>query len=546
MQKLPLLLAILVALILTYAIGEAVHEDVIVAPWAGTGSVGRLQPHTKNVTRVGGDPDAVRRYIARAVDLDTTAAASASNGPAPIGWQQQITSAIRVASQPSHVIVLATEGTDAAAWALPGAYWAVYAGSPVVFVGHDSVSSAASAAIRRYRVPVYVLAPASLVSDRVMDLLSRIAPASRVAGSDLAAHAVTIAEYRDEATGFGWGRTHGARTGYFDFVMSAPSETGQALAALPLAREDAATFLFSGADGGLPAATDRYIWGQRADWFATPAEGPYKEFWVVGDRLSYAAEGRLDLSVEKSPYATMGEVALGPLETLAIAFISFGIAGAILVLFHGFRFLPDVMLTTRVAWAFTALLVPVLGVILYFAAYRRPLLNPGESMPKWLRPPAVQAAAATASGFGYGAPLMVAITWLFGYFGFPLFFGSWADGWQFLFGAGMPQMMFWMYVLAVAGAWLLATIPMRAMMSHKDASAVAWSALGGTALGMAAVSIGMMTGAWWLMMSKNPMMPKEDDIMWLGTFWFAATVGFLIAWPLNWPMVRTHMKSGAA
>jgi len=107
---------------------------------------------------------------------------------------------------------------------------------------------------------------------------------------------------------------------------------------------------------------------------------------------------------------------------LAIA-IALVLAGAVLVLAHGARLLADVMLATRLAWAYTALLVPVLGVVLYFAAYRRRVLNPGEQMPRWLRPPAVQAAAATAMGFGHGAPLMVAIAWLFGYFGFPLFFG---------------------------------------------------------------------------------------------------------------------------
>lgn len=551
MQRLPLLLAVMIVLVLAYAITQTIYEDVVVAPWAQSGGTGRLHPYAKNVVRVGGTAADVQRAIARAVELDTAAAASPPMPAAPAPgaaalaqWQQAIVAQIRPAAQPTHVVALAADGTDAPAWALPGAYWAAYAGAPVVFVGRDSLSSAAADAVRRARVPVYVLAPASLVSDRVLAALARIAPTVRVAGHDLAAHAVAVAEYRDEKTGVGWGRDHGARTGYFDFVISAPSEANQAIAALPLAREDAATFLFSGDDGGLPAATDRYVWSQQADWFVTPAETPYREFWVVGDRLSYASVGRLDLAVEKSAYLTMGEVALGPLEALAIAFIALGVAGALLVLVHGQRFLPDVMPTIRVAWGLTALVVPVLGVILYFAAYRRPLLNPGKPMPKWLRPPAIQAAAATAMGFGYGAPLMIAIAWLFGYFGLPLFFGSWADGWQFVFGAGMPQMMFWMYVLAVVISWLLMMIPMRAMMSKKAPGDVAGLALGVMSLGMAVVSLGMMAGAWWLMMSKNPMMPKEDDIMWLGTFWFAATLGFLVAWPLNWPMVRTRIKSG--
>lgn len=41
---------------------------------------------------------------------------------------------------------------------------------------------------------------------------------------------------------------------------------------------------------------------------------------------------------------------------------------------------------------------------------------------------------------------MIAIGYVFDYFGFPLFFGDWAEGWRFLIGAGMPLMMLGMYV----------------------------------------------------------------------------------------------------
>jgi MFS family permease len=215
------------------------------------------------------------------------------------------------------------------------------------------------------------------------------------------------------------------------------------------------------------------------------------------------------------------------------------------VLLHGARLLPEVMAATRIAWAFTALLVPVVGVVLYLAAYRRPRLDPDEKMAKWLRPPAIQAAAATAMGFGYGAPLMVAVGWTFAYYGFPLFFGEWADGWWFLFGAGMPLMMIGMYVGAVLLAWPFVQTGMMAMMKQASHREVMWRALGVTALSMAAVSLGMMTTSWFMMMERHPMMmPHEDEILWFISLWLASTVGFYIAWRLNWPMVRTHLKPG--
>ena len=58
-------------------------------------------------------------------------------------------------------------------------------------------------------------------------------------------------------------------------------------------------------------------------------------------------------------------------------------------------------------------------------------------------------------------------------------------------------------------------------------------------------TLSMMTTAWWMLMAHSPMMPKEDEILWFGSMWLASSAGFLIAWPLNWPLVRAGLKSGA-
>ncbi len=73
---------------------------------------------------------------------------------------------------------------------------------------------------------------------------------------------------------------------------------------------------------------------------------------------------------------------------------------------------------------------------------------------------------------------------------------------------------------------------------------MALTSLGTTAISMATVSLGMMTVAWILLMYRIPMMPKEDEILWFGAMWFASTIGFLLAWPLNAPLVRHGMKPG--
>ena len=529
----PVSLAAVLGLLLLFGVFNVLRENSKVAPWAAKAENHRVHYHLKNTTRIGGTLEDVRATVQRAVFLD--------EGPPPPAraWQDDVRTAARPGEDPSHAVVLPTGADDALAWALPGAYWAAYARVPVFFAGSDGMSAEDRGALRVLDVPTYVLAPDDLVPDAALSGVDF----ERIAGGDPASHAVRLARYRNEETGFGWGREADEHDGYFHFVLTAPSEAQLGLAALPLAYSNAAALLYTADDGGLPAVTDRYLWGQRADWFVTPSEGPFRHLWLIGNRTSYGAQGRMDLALEKATYLDQGKVALGPIEALMIAFIALGLAGALFVLLHGARLLPEVMMQTRLAWAFTALFVPVVGVILYLASYRRPVLNPDEKMPQWLRPPAIQAAAGTAMGFGYGAPLMVVIGFLFVWYGFPLVFGSAVPDGLFWLGAGMPIMMIGMYVGAVLLAWPLVQLPMKQMMGMPLKKA-GWAALRVTTVSMAAVSLGMMTTTWFMMMNRFPMMPQEDDVAWFGVLWFASFVGFLLSWPLNWPMVRGGMKSG--
>ena len=540
-MKAGTVLGIVLGGILALALLTVLTENIKVAPTADSGGDERLHHQTKNVTRLPGDEDAVRAAVGRALSF------SGRTENRPSGdWKAAIRAASGWRSEPRHLVALPGEGSDAELWALPGAWWAAFAGSPTVFLPRNGLDAATQARIANLGLPVFVLAPPESVSDEVIDAIAEIAPVERVAGSTLAEQAVRVASYRDFETEFGWGREHEDLATWLHFAMSAPSDAPQAYAALPLARTVGAAFLFANDEGGIPAATDRYWWSLRADWFVTPSETSFRHLWILGDRVSYAAQGRMDLAVEKAPYLSKGSVALGPLEGLGLVFLSFGVSGFLFVLLHAGRLLPELSSPMRAAWAFTALLAPVLGVILYLGAYRRPRLAMPHGMPGWLRPPAIQAGTATAMGFGFGAPLMIAVGWLFAYYGFPLFFGGWADGWQFVFGAGMPLMMAGMYVGAVAVAWPLVQVHMQAMMQGAPPRQVSLRALGVTALSMAAVSLGMMAMTWFMMMERHPMMmPHEDELMWFVSIWLGSAVGFLIAWPLNWPMVRTRLKSGA-
>ncbi|MGY5849672.1 DUF4396 domain-containing protein [Salegentibacter sp. F14] len=494
---------------------------------------GRLISHLKNTTHVSGSAAEIHEKIKEAVPYSE--AQTADFVPTPENWKEFVQSSITVNPDSKHVIILPSGTVEALEWALPAIFYAKYYGSPIIFA--DDIGNNGDLLKNR---KVFVIGPKKLLS--TSDLGS-VKDYERITANNPAALAVKMARYRDNKTEFGWGRTGGRKTGYFQFLMATPSRAIDALAALALAKSNGATVLYTDEKGGLPAITDTYIWSQRADWFVTPSEGPFRHFWVVTSGMSYKAQSRMDFSVEKSEYPTLGPVALGPLEVLVIIFIFLGIAGGLFIMVHSSYTLQMVSIPVKIAWTMGAMVLPVLGVILYLNAYRRPYYKE-DGMMRWLRPQNIQSASATMMGFGYGAPLMIAIGYLLAYFGFPIFYSEGISEGVFWLGAGMPVMMIIMYLGAIIVAALMVHYPMKETMMEMKDSLLIKQSFKMTFISMTMVSLGMMTFTWWFMMTHLPMMPAEDDILWFGTLWIASFTGFVVAWPFNWLMIRKEIKHG--
>lgn len=494
---------------------------------------GRLAMHMKNSTFVKGNAAEIHNQLKEAIPYRQ--AQTANFAPSHQNWKEFVKSSIETDSLSKHVIILPSGGKKALPWALPAIFYAKYNDSPIVFA--DEIGRSEEQLANR---KAYVIGPEGMISTSELE---EIQDYERITAANPAKLAVKLTRFRDSETGFGWGRERHRRTGYFQFLMATPSEALKALAALPLAKSNAATILYTDEKGGLPGITDAYIWSQRADWFVTPSEGPFRHFWVVNSTMSYKALSRMDFSVEKSPYPSLGEVALGPLEAFVLIFILLGIAGGIFVMVHSSYTLPMVSLPVKIAWTMGVMVLPVLGVILYFNAYRRPFYKE-DGMMRWLRPQNIQSASATMMGFGYGAPLMIAIGYLLAFFGFPIFYSEALNNTIFWLGAGMPIMMILMYVGAILVAALMVHYPMKKTMMEMKDSILLKSSFKMTFISMSLVSLGMMSFTWWFMMDHLPMMPKEDDVLWFGTLWVASFTGFLVAWPFNWIMIRKQLKNG--
>lgn len=531
------ILAFFIVFIIGFGLVNVLKEDVMVAPWAAKGAEeGRLFAHTKNVTRLtNAGPADLHAHIKEAIPYKETQ--TAEEAPSEDNWMEFVTKSIQVNPDARHVVILPAGGKEALQWALPAVYYAFYYGSPVAFAENGQLRGPGA---DHSELPAYLIGPEDLLPNAAGDVF---ATTERITANNPHEMAVQFAEYRNEDDEFGWGRTYDRRNGYFHYVVTTPDDVLNGLAALPYARSNNASLLYANEDGSVSAPLERYMWTQRAEWMVTPSEGPFRHFWIVSNRISYPAAARMDFSIEKAEYASMGAVGLGPTESLLSIFVFWGIASALFVWIHGMYCLPMVILPVKIAWALSSLVLPILGPILYINAYRRPTWTE-EGGYRWLRTHAQQSAAATAMGFGYGATLMIAIGFLMVWFGFPIFFGEWMGGSQSWLGAGMPIMMFLMWALSILVAFLLVQYPMKKSMMKMPKAKLRKMAFSTTFFSMTAVSLGMMTMTWYMLMDRIRMMPKEDDLLWFCVLFLASMIGFLVAWPLNWIMIRNQLKPG--
>lgn len=426
---------------------------------------------------------------------------------------------------PRHAILV--DGDDPAT-AILAAPWAAYSGDLIIF----DIANAPDG------LPVYALGGVDVDEDEIV---------ARIGNSNAASTAVKFASFEDEANPlFGWGLNANSLTGYRGFTIVPEGEPGMGLLSANLARRGKPGPLFWTPPKELPQGVYNYFFSQRAAFWVTPSEGPFHHFYVLGntDAVSFLAQGQADYSVEIGPYFQKG-VAAGPLDLLAAAWVLFGVASALWITVHQARFLPAQNWLMKLAWPLLGLMIGPFGILFYRLAYNRPIIKKempnGQTMIMWDRPLWLQGLVATASAVGFGAMIMVFTGYLVTLFGVPLIP---IENYAFLLGTPMILIMIINYVVAVVVAWLVFQTPMMATMygtSYREALPKAFPLV---AASMAAAAVGMNPSMWWFMMSKIPMMPTEESILWFGTMFFTAFVAFLIAWPLNYYFVRTQRKAG--
>lgn len=441
----------------------------------------------------------------------------------------------QLAAQTDVAVVVADEGP---AYALPAAYAAAHFRVPVV-----PLSAAAEILNDGQDRLILVAAPDALVADADLDVLSELGTVKRVASDNIYRHALLWV--RSRWGDFGWGINEREKyDGYFHFTLANPADPGFAAAGLPMAYLGNFGPLLYTPRADLDELTDQYLWRVSPDFFVIPSDGPFMNVHVVGSpqSVSYEAQARADLALETHTYRN--QVA-GVSGAAAFGWMWFfpGLVGFIWALYAMPRRLPDTGFFPRLYWPLAMLTLGPLGILAFYAAYRRRPVEPGGHMANFVRPPWAQAVSATIMGMGMGMALMIASMYLFEYFGLPIGTGLMFTPFQWL-GAPMDALM---WVLMVIPAIIVSTFlfmgPMQAEMMQKNYWHGVRMAAPVVIISMTAASIGMFTFSYWTMNWEDLMAP-EDLWLWVTPLWLAAAFGFLTALIPNYLMVRRGMKMG--
>jgi hypothetical protein len=201
------------------------------------------------------------------------------------------------AGDPSPAVIVAPSASPA--FAMPAAGWAAKAGDPVLWTERDRLPAATRAAITVHKRPrIYVLGPASVISEKVVEELADLGTTRRISAPEPVANAIAFARFTDGR--FGWNAVdpgHG-------LVFASTRRTADAAAAAPLS--GAGTFgplLLVTEANALPRPLQDYLLDIQPGYDEDPVRGVYNHGWVMGDEsaISIDVQARIDALLEIQP-----------------------------------------------------------------------------------------------------------------------------------------------------------------------------------------------------------------------------------------------------
>jgi hypothetical protein len=197
--------------------------------------------------------------------------------------------------RPEHVVLASSDRPE---FSMPAAAWAARSGDPVLYVQRDSVPAPTLEKLRDLGdVPTYLLAPESVVSDKVADRIRKETevPPRRIGEDDPITNAIAFARYTDGT--FGWNITdpgHG-------LVIANATRPIDAGAAAPLSASGkwGPLLLTEDADS-LPAPLEGFLLDIKPGFVTDPTRAVYNHAWLIGDdsAISVDVQAQIDELLE--------------------------------------------------------------------------------------------------------------------------------------------------------------------------------------------------------------------------------------------------------
>ena len=178
---------------------------------------------------------------------------------------------------PAHILLVSSDRPE---FSMPAAGWAARSGDPVLFVEKEAAPKPTLDALRRHKgVPVFLLAPSSVVSGKAFDEVKKVAPdVQRIGASDPVQNAIEFARYVNGS--FGWDINdpgHG-------MVIASTDRPLDAAAASPLsASGDWGPLLVTDSAGQVPPALRGYLLDLKPGYVDDPTRAVYNHIWLLGD-----------------------------------------------------------------------------------------------------------------------------------------------------------------------------------------------------------------------------------------------------------------------
>ena len=202
------------------------------------------------------------------------------------------------AGQPSRAVVVAP--SSAPEYAMPAAAWAAKEGDPVLWADKDKLPAATKAAITAHQRPrIYVLGPASAISDAVLKQLGKLGTARRITGADPAASSVAFARFDDGR--FGWNAVDPGH-GLVFASTKRPADAAAARRAVGRGHLRAAARA-APRPNSLAAPVQDYLLDIQPGYDDDPVRGVYNHGWLMGDEkaISVDVQSRIDALLEIQP-----------------------------------------------------------------------------------------------------------------------------------------------------------------------------------------------------------------------------------------------------